>query len=343
MGVRGAAVKDYSIRVLNGMAQGLFSSLIIGLILKQVGIYTNWDLLADFGQFAQYMMGPAIGAGVAYSVHASPLGVFASVITGALGAGTMVMADGGASAALAIGEPVGALLAALIGAEFSKLIQGKTKIDIILVPAGTIIIGGITGILLAPAVAAMMAAIGAFINYLTTLYPFPMGILIAVFMGMILTLPISSAAIAISLGLNGLAAGAATVGCAAQMIGFACASFRENRFGGLISQGLGTSMIQIPNIIKNWRIWIPAITASAILGPVSTVWFKMENNRIGAGMGTSGLVGQFASIEVMGIDSLWKVIILHFALPAIIALLTSEIMRAKGWIRPGDMALHTAE
>jgi len=342
MKITGTAAKEYIVRVLNGMAQGLFSSLIIGLILKQIGVYTGWQLLVDFGQFAQYLMGPAIGAGVAAAVHASPLGIFASVITGALGAGTIAAAEGGA-AFLNIGEPVGALCAALIGAEFSKLVQGKTKVDIILIPAGTIIVGGLTGYFLGPAVAAMMAAIGAFINYLTTLYPFPMGVFLAVTMGMILTLPISSAAIAISLGLSGLAAGAATVGCACQMVGFAFASYRENKLGGLISQGLGTSMLQIPNIIKNWRIWIPAITASAVLGPVSTVWFSMENNRIGAGMGTSGLVGQFATIEVMGMEALWKVLILHFALPAIIALTTSEFMRKKGWIHPGDMALHTAE
>ena len=332
-------VQGYIVRVLNGMAQGLFASLIIGLIIKQVGVYSQIALLVRFGQTAQYLMGPAIGAGVAVAVKASPLGVFASLITGAIGAGTMVAGDAGVYS-LAIGEPVGALLAALLGAEFSKLIQGKTKVDIILVPFLTIVAGGLAGVGLAPVVSAMMAAIGSFINMLTTLYPLPMGILLAVTMGMILTLPISSAAIAISLGLSGLAAGAATVGCSCQMIGFAVASYRENKVGGLISQGLGTSMIQIPNIIKNWKIWIPPTLASAVLGPVATVIFKMENNRIGAGMGTSGLVGQFATIDVMGVDAIWKVLLLHILLPAVLTLIISEFMRKKNWIKAGDMSLH---
>jgi uncharacterized membrane protein len=332
----GFSFKQYSIDVLNGMAQGLFASLIIGLILKQIGTYTGWEALSGFGQAAQYLMGPAIGAGVAFAVHASPLAIFASIITGALGAGTIT-----AAGTLAIGEPVGALAAALAGAEFSKLIAGRTKVDIILVPALTIVVGALVGEFVGPAVAAMMAAIGSFINYLTTLYPFPMGMLIAVTMGMILTLPISSAAIAISLGLNGLAAGAATVGCACQMVGFATASYRENKIGGLISQGLGTSMIQIPNIIKNVKIWIPPIIASAVLGPVSTIVFTMENNKIGAGMGTSGLVGQFATLETMGSAALLPMLLLHFILPAIITLIVSEFMRKKGWIKFGDMALHS--
>ncbi len=340
--MKGRNIRAYVVDVLNGMAQGLFGSLIIGLILIQIGRYSGWNLLERFGSFSQYMMGPAIGAGVAFAVGASPLGIFASVITGAIGAGTIVISSG-AAPTLIIGEPVGALIAALAGAEASKLIQGKTKVDIILVPAAAIIVGGLAGTAIAPAVAAMMQAIGAFINYLTTLYPFPMGVLIAVTMGMILTLPISSAAVAISLGLSGLAAGAATVGCACQMVGFAVTSYRENRIGGLISQGLGTSMIQMPNIVKNWRIWIPPITASAILGPVATVWFKMENSSIGAGMGTSGLVGQVATLEVMGVSAVWKAVLLHFLLPALLAFAVSEFMRAKGWIRFGDMALHVAD
>ncbi len=335
-------VRSYVVKVLNGMAQGLFASLIIGLILRQIGVYSGWDQLVRLGTFAQLLMGPAIGAGAALAVNASPLGVAASMITGAVGAGTVVLHAAGAPTMI-IGEPVGALVASLVGAEISKLIQGRTKVDIILVPAATIITGGLTGIVLAPLVASLMTALGSFINYLTTLYPFPMGVLVAVTMGMILTLPISSAAIAISLGLSGLAAGAATVGCACQMVGFAVTSYRENKFGGLISQGLGTSMIQIPNIVKNWRIWIPPIIASALLGPLATVVFKMENSSVGAGMGTSGLVGQFSTIEVMGLESLWKVGLLHFLLPALLTLVFSEYMRHKGWIKAGDMALHVTE
>lgn len=331
-------IKGYFIKVLNGMALGLFSSLIIGLILKQIGTLLNFEILVSFGQIAQFMMGPAIGAGVAYSLGASPLGIFASIITGAIGAGTISFGEN-AIALIKVGDPVGAFVAALIGAEISKLIQGKTKVDIVLVPAGTIILGGLVGYYIAPVLSQMMVIIGNGINIATEMHPFPMGILVAVLMGIILTLPISSAALAITLGLGGLAAGASTVGCAAQMVGFAVASYRENGFGGLISQGLGTSMLQIPNIIKNPRIWIPPIITSAILGPVSTIIFKMENNSIGAGMGTSGLVGQFGTIDVMGSRGLLGIILLHFILPAIITLIISEFMRKKGYIKPGDMKL----
>lgn len=334
--------KQYSIKVLNGMAYGLFASLIIGLIIKQIGTYAGIDRIARFGQSAQYLMGPAIGVGVAYAIGVSPLGMIASLVTGAIGAGTVVWSLSGAvtTTALAIGEPVGALVAAMAGAEAARFIQGRTKVDIILVPFTVILIGGFVGVWIAPVVSAMMASIGSFINMLTGLYPFPMGLLLAVTMGIILTLPISSAAISISLGLSGLAAGASLVGCSCQMVGFAVASYRENGVSGLISQGIGTSMIQIPNIIRNWRIWIPAIFASAVLGPVSTVFMQMETNRVGAGMGTSGLVGQFATVEVMGTGSLWKIALMHFVLPGILALISSEFLRKKGWIAFGDMALH---
>lgn len=329
--------KTYLINVLNGMALGLFASLIIGLILKQIGVYSHWELLTQSGQIAQYMMGPAIGAGVAYSVGASPLGIFASLIAGAIGAGSVHLS--GHSATLQIGEPVGALLASLAGAEFSKLIADRTKLNIILIPAGTIIIGGLVGSLLAPYVAVMMKAIGEFINLLTTLYPLPMSILVSVTMGIILTLPISSGAIAISLGLSGLAAGASVIGCCCQMIGFAVISFRENGWGGLVSQGLGTSMIQVPNIVKNPKIWLPSIIASAIVAPIGVLGFHMTSNRIGAGMGSSGLVGQFATLEVMGKSAWFPIALTHFILPAIIALLVGKWMRRKNWIKEGDLKL----
>lgn len=329
--------KQYIIDVLNGMALGLFASLIIGLILKQIGVYTHWPLLAQFGQIAQYMMGPAIGAGVAYAVKASPLGIFASLIVGALGAGSISLS--GTVATMHIGEPVGALLASLCGAEFSKLIADKTKLNIILIPAGTIIVGGLIGAFIAPYVADMMKALGAFINLLTTLYPLPMSILIAVSMGMILTLPISSAAIAISLGLSGLAAGASVIGCCAQMVGFAVISFRENGWGGLISQGLGTSMIQVPNIVRNPKIWLPPIIASAIVAPIGTLLFHMQSNSIGAGMGSSGLVGQFATLEVMGASALVPVIIVQFILPAVVAWGIALWLRRMNWINEGDLKL----
>lgn len=331
-------IKDYLVKVLNGMALGLFASLIIGLILKQIGTYLNIDSLVQFGIVAQNMMGPAIGAGVAYSIGVSPLGIFAAIITGAIGAGTIEILPSNALA-IHIGEPVGALVASLAGAEFSRLIQGKTKVDIVLVPAGTIIVGGLIGLWIGPFVVSLMTGLGNLINIATELHPIPMGIAVSTLMGIILTLPISSAALAISLGLNGLAAGAATVGCATQMIGFAIASYRENKFGGFLAQGLGTSMLQIPNIIKSPLIWIPPIITSAILGPIATVIFKMKNNSIGAGMGTSGLVGQFATMEVMGSNAILPIILLHFILPAALTLLISEYMRKKGYIKHGDMLL----
>lgn len=331
-------ISTYIVKILNGMAQGLFASLIIGLIIKQFGLYLNAAIVIQLGQIAQYMMGPAIGVGVALSVGAPPLAIFASAIVGAIGAGTFVF-EASLLSKVIIGEPVGALLAALVGAEVGKRIDGKTKVDIILIPLIVIVTGAITGLFLSPVVAALMNAIGALINHLTTLYPIPMGIMVAVVVGMVLTLPISSAAICISLGISGLAAGAATVGCCAQMIGFACSGYKENKIGGLISQGLGTSMIQMPNIVKNWRIWVPPTLTAAILGPLATTIFQMKNNAPGAGMGTSGLVGQINTIAVMGIESWWKIGLLHFLLPAILSLLISQFMRKKEWIKDGDYVL----
>ncbi len=338
-----AGFKDYITKALNGMALGLFASLIIGLILKQIGDYTGLTQLVSFGQAAQFMMGPAIGAAVAYSVGAPPLGIFASLVAGAIGAGTLAAGEGGVFT-VKIGEPVGSFIAALLAAEFSKLISGKTKVDIVLVPAATIIVGGLVGIFISPIIAQLMKGLGALINRATELQPIPMGIIISALMGMILTLPISSAALAISLGLSGLAAGASTVGCATQMIGFAIASYRENGIGGFIAQGLGTSMLQVPNIIKNPMIWIPPTLASAILGPISTYIFAMENNSVGAGMGTSGLVGQFGTVAAMADkipmgNILLNIGLLHFILPAILTLIISELMRKQGYIKYGDMKL----
>ena len=332
-------VKDYFVKVFNGMALGLFSSLLIGLIIKQLGTLLKVDLMIQFGQVAQMLMGPAIGAGVAYSVGAPPLGIFASVITGAIGAGTITFEEG--ATLVKVGEPVGAFVAALLGAEFSKIIKGKTKVDIVLVPLTTIILGGLVGHYIGPVISSFMTLIGNIINLATELQPIPMGIIISVVMGIALTLAISSAALAISLGVSGLAAGARNEGCAAQMIGFAVSSYRENGSGGFIAQGIGTSMLQIPNIIKNPKIWIPPIITSAILGPISTTVFKMKSNMVGAGMGTSGLVGQFAVVEVMGasFNTLISILLIHFLLPGIISFLISEWMRNKGYIKFGDMKL----
>lgn len=330
-------IQNYLVKTLNGMALGLFSSLIIGLILKQAGELFHLPLLVTLGTLSQLMMAAAIGVGVAHSLSSKPLVMIASVITGISGGGSLKLVDGIAS--LSIGEPVGAFLAALIACEVGNRIVGKTKVDIVIVPAVTISVGAIAGMFISPAVSSMMKTIGMFINTATTLQPVLMGIILSVVMGIILTLPISSAAISISLGLSGLAAGASLVGCCCNMVGFAVISYRENGVGGLVSQGLGTSMIQIPNIIKNPKIWLPPIIASAILGPISTTVFQMEASKIGAGMGTSGLVGQLSTLSVMGSKALIPILIMHFILPAILSLVVSEFMRKKGYIKFGDMKL----
>ncbi|MFA5577277.1 MAG: PTS sugar transporter subunit IIC [Tissierellaceae bacterium] len=339
MAKKKSGIRNYFVKVLNGMALGLFSSLLIGLITKQLGTLLNLQALVAFGNVAQKLMGPAIGAGVAYSVGAPPLGIFASVAVGAIGAGSI--AFDGATAIINTGEPVGAFVAALLAAEFSKLISGKTRVDIVLVPLATIIVGGFVGQYIGPYMSLVMNFFGSIINTATEMHPVPMGIIVSVVMGIVLTLPISSAALAISLGLSGLAAGASLVGCSANMIGFAVASYRENGVGGFIAQGIGTSMLQVPNIVKNPLIWIPAIVSSAILGPISTKLLQMESDMIGAGMGTSGLVGQFATIDVMGASTrtLILILLMHFILPGLISFGVSEWMRKRGLIKLGDMKL----
>ena len=330
-------MKNFCIKTLNGMALGLFSSLIIGLILKQCGQFLHLPILIQFGTLAQYFMGPAIGVGVAYSLQSPPLVLIASLITGAFGAGTIQFVEG--IAQIKIGEPMGAYIASLVAALLVTNLSGKTKLDIILLPACTIIVGCLVGIFISPAISLFMKYLGEIINTATTLHPIMMGMTLAVSMGMILTLPISSAAIGISLGLHGLAAGAALVGCCCQMIGFATISYRENGMGGFISQGIGTSMLQIPNIIKNPWIWLPPTLASAILGPISTSIFHMESNAVGSGMGTSGLVGQVSTLAVMGTTSLLPMLLLHFLLPAILSLIFAKILMKQNKIQLGDIKL----
>ena len=270
---------------------------------------------------------------IGYALRAPQLVLFSL-----LAVGTAANALGGA------GGPLAVLIIAIISAEFGKAVSKETKIDIIVTPLVTIIIGSLLSMAIAPFIGKVASSLGAAIMWATEQQPFIMGILVSVIMGMILTLPISSAALSIILNLNGLAAGAATVGCCANMIGFAVASFKENKVGGLLSQGIGTSMLQVPNIMKKPVIWLPAIIASAILGPISTMVFHMTNNPSGAGMGTSGLVGQFMTWQTMsgsenGAILLIKIALLQFILPAIIAWGVSHIIRKKGIIKEGDMKL----
>lgn len=338
---------------LTGMAWGLFSSLIIGLIIEQIGkligIESISNMLILIGKVCASLTGAGIGVGVAVKYKSSPFVTVSAGIAGLIGAfASKILANSvyvNESIVLTgPGEPLGAFIASFVGIELGKLITGKTKIDIILVPLVTIICGGVVGLLVGPAISSFMLSIGNIINWAVEKQPFIMGIIVSVVMGMVLTLPISSAALAIILNLNGLAAGAATVGCCANMIGFAVASFKENKIGGFLSQGIGTSMLQVPNIMKKPVIWLPAIIASAILGPISTLVFHMENNPSGAGMGTSGLVGQFMTWQTMAgsenqIILLIKILLLHFILPGLIAWFVSFIMRKKGIIKDGDMKL----
>jgi uncharacterized membrane protein len=243
-----------------------------------------------------------------------------------------------------MGGPVGAYVAALVGAEIGRLVAGKTPVDIIVSPIVTIICGCLIGWLVGPPLNSFMTWLGSVINSATILAPLPMGIIVSVIVGMVLTLPISSAALCIMMDISGLAAGAAVAGCCANMIGFAVMSFKENGWGGFLAQGLGTSMLQVPNILRHPQIWLPPIFASAIVGPISTVVFQMTNTATGAGMGTSGLVGQFGAWAAMSSSTpvptlIFEIILVHFVLPAVLTLIFSTILRKIGWIRSEDLKL----
>lgn len=345
-------LRRYFIDGLNGMALGLFCTLIVGLIIKQIGGLIGGEIgafIVSIGLLASVCTGAVIGIGVAHSMGAPRLVILSSALTGLLGANASGFVSGkllvdGVVNLSGAGDPLGAFIAVVVGVELGRLVSGKTKVDIILTPIVTIMAGSIAGIIVGPPLSDGMNWLGQAISVATELQPLLMGIVISVVMGMALTLPISSAALSIILGLSGLPAGAATIGCSTQMVGFAVASFRENKWDGLIAQGVGTSMLQVPNIVRNPLIWIPPTLASAILGPLGTVVFKMQNNPAGGGMGTSGLVGQIMTWQTMSgtVSSgilLIQIVMLHFILPAIVTLLISEFMRKKGWIKFGDMKL----
>ncbi len=347
-------VDRYLISGLGGMALGLFSTLLIGLILKQIGSFMPQIAFGQFlimvGQLATVLTGVGIAVGVAHNLGASKLVLYSSVLNGLIGAYALKIANGqlitdGGILLSGAGDPLGAFLAAVIGVEVGRLVAGKTKLDILVTPAITIIAGGITGMIIGPPVSGFMNILGDFIRVATELQPFLMGIVVSVSMGVFLTLPISSAAISMILGLSGIAAGASTAGCAAQMIGFAVMSYRENKINGLLAQGLGTSMLQMPNIIKNPKVWIPPILASAITGPLSTMVFKMENVAAGAGMGTSGLVGPILTWQTMSAGAtsqgllFVKIAAVYFVIPAVLTLIFASFMRKKGWIKDGDLKL----
>lgn len=322
------SVQRYFIDALGSMAQGLFASLLIGTILNTLGQQLNIPFLSEtVWPIANSMTGSAIGVAVAYALGAPPLVLFSSTITG--------------SAGNALGGPAGAFVAALIGAELGKLVSKETKIDIIVTTGVTILSGVLVGSIIGPIIGGIMTATGEVVMYATELAPFAMGVIVSVIVGIVLTLPLSSAALSMMLGLEGLAAGAAMAGCCAHMIGFAFMSFKENGWGGVAAQGLGTSMLQVSNLVKNPWAWLPPILVSAITGPMATILFQMENSSIGAGMGTSGLVGVIETFNTMGggMNVIFGVLILYILIPAILTPLFGNMMRKKGLIKDGDLAL----
>ncbi len=331
---------------LSGMALGLFSTLIIGTIIAQIGTLVGGDLgkyLTAIANVAKTITGAGIGVGVACKYKEGPLVTVSAAVTGMIGAFPTVAAMESFKLG-APGEPLGAFIAALIAIKVGHLVAGRTKVDILVTPLVSILSGATAGLVFGPYISTFMTWLGELVNVNVEAHPIIGGILISVLMGMILTLPISSAAIGISMSITGVAAGAATIGCCCNMIGFAVASYRENKFGGLIAQGVGTSMLQVPNIMKKPIIWIPAIVSSAILGPVASAVFHMQSTPVGSGMGTSGFVGQIAAYgamtqEMSSSAALGLIALMHFILPAVITLAVSEFMRKMGWIKPGDMKL----
>ena len=346
------SARRYGIDALGAMAQGLFTSLLIGTILNTIGTQLGIPALCAVGKYASAMSGAAMAVAIGYALQAPPLVLFSLATVGyaanALGSTTL---SGGSGA----GGPLAVLFIAVFAAEIGKMVSKETRVDLLVTPLVTILGGCGLAALIAPAIGTAASSIGAVIRWATVLQPFLMGIVVSVVIGCALTLPISSAAICAALGLTGLAGGAAVAGCCAQMVGFAVMSFKENKWGGLISQGIGTSMLQMGNIVRNPRIWIPPILTSAITGPIATCIFRLEMNdpasAVASGMGTCGLVGQIGvyagwvadvangtKAAITGFD--WMgLILISVLLPAVLTPIFCEILRKAGWIKDGDLTL----
>ena len=336
------SAKRYGIDALGAMAQGLFASLLIGTILKTLGQQLGVAILVDIGTFAQAVTGPAMAVSIGHALKCPPLVLFSLIAVG--GAANQL---GGA------GGPLAVFVVTIFAAEFGKLVSKETKVDIIVTPSVTICVGVLLSMWWAPSIGAAASEVGNAIKWATELQPFFMGILVSVIVGIALTLPISSAAICAALGLTGLAGGAAVAGCCAQMVGFAVMSFKENKWSGLLAQGIGTSMLQIGNIVKNPLIWIPPTLASAVTGPIATCIFRMKMNgdAVASGMGTCGLVGQIGVYTgwinditagtKAGITSMdWLgLVLVCFILPAVLTLVFAYPMRKKNLIKENDLKL----
>lgn len=340
------SVQRYLIDAMGAMAQGLFASLLMGTILATLGTQLGIGVLEEIGGYAKAAAGPAMAVSIGFALRAPALVLFSLVAVGAA-ANTL----GGA------GGPLAVLVVAIVACEAGKLVAGETKIDILVTPFVTIVVGCGLSMLCAPAIGAAASWLGGIVMWATDLQPFAMGIVVSVVVGIFLTLPISSAAICAALSLTGLAGGAAVAGCCAQMVGFAVMSFKENGWGGLVSQGLGTSMLQMGNIVRNPRIWIPAILASAITGPIATCVFglRMDGAAISSGMGTCGLVGpigvytgwlnDIAAGTMAGIGAMdWLgLVLICFVLPAVLTWAFGLVLRRIGWISEGDLKLEAAD
>lgn len=332
------SAQRYGIDAMGAMAQGLFASLLIGTIIKTLGEQLGLAFLVSAGSYAAAVAGPAMAASIGYALRAPQLVLFSLIAVG-----------GAANELGGAGGPLAVYLIAIVAAEAGKLVSKETRMDILVTPAVTILVGTGLSVLFAPAIGTAASAVGGVIMWATELQPLLMGILVSVLVGVALTLPISSAAICAALGLTGLAGGAAVAGCCAQMIGFAVMSYRENGIGGLVSQGLGTSMLQMPNILRNPRIWIPPTLASAITGPLATCLFRLEMNgpAVSSGMGTCGLVGQIGVYTgwvemgktITAFD--WAgLVLICFVLPAVLSTLFCEVLRKEGWIAENDLKLN---
>ena len=320
--------KAYFVDALGAMALGLFASLLIGTIFQTIGDKTGIEAFVTIAKYAKQATGAAIAVAIAYTLGCKGLVLFSAIAVGIAGN--------------ELGGPMGAYVAVIVAIELGKMVYKETQVDILVTPAVVIISGILVAYAIGPAIQKVMTALGTFIQNATVMQPFLMGIVVSVVIGMVLTLPISSAAICLAIGLGGLAGGAATAGCCAQMIGFAVLSFKENRWGGLLAQGLGTSMLQMGNIVKNPRIWIPPTLAAAITGPISTCRFHLENIPIGSGMGTCGLVGPIGIYTVMpeGGMNMWiGMLLVCFVLPAVFSWIFGSILRKIGWIKYGDLKI----
>ena len=320
--------KIYLIDALGAMAFGLFASLLIGTIFQTLGEKTGIAIFLTIAGYAKGATGAALGVSIAHALKAPHLVLFSAATVGIAGN--------------ELGGPVGALVATILAAELGKIVSKETRVDILVTPGVTIIAGVLAAQFVGPGVSRFMSVFGTLVKTATEMQPLFMGILVSALIGIALTLPISSAAICIMLSLDGIAGGAATAGCCAQMIGFAIMSFKENSWGGLLAQGLGTSMLQIPNIVKNPKIWIPSILTSMITGPISTCIFRLENIPAGAGMGTCGLVGPIGVITAMpdgGVKMWIGILLVCFILPGLLSYIFCEIFRKIGWIKEGDLKI----